>query len=140
MGWVPLRRWAQMLPACIQVCPVELPGRGRRRGEEGISDVAALAEVLVESLPLQVRHTLLLPMPCRFPAAHALPLCCRSCSAASLLGTMPSCNLHSFCRLKFFSCQVENSTHHAFRSACWNDFLHRQPHSPAAWFELEVLR
>lgn len=69
-GWggVPLRRWAQMLPACIQVCPVELPGRGRRRGEEGISDVAALADVLAESLPMQVRRTLLPPMPCRFPA------------------------------------------------------------------------
>lgn len=49
-------RWAQMLPACIQVCPVELPGRGRRRDEAGISDVAALADVLVESLPLQVHN------------------------------------------------------------------------------------
>ena len=43
-----------MLPASIQVCPVELPGRGRRQGEPAISDVAALADVLADALPLQV--------------------------------------------------------------------------------------
>ena len=44
-----------MLPASIQVCPVELPGRGRRQGDAAINDVSRLADVLVESLPLQVR-------------------------------------------------------------------------------------
>ena len=44
-----------MLPASIQVCPVELPGRGRRQGDAPINDVARLADVLVESLPLQAR-------------------------------------------------------------------------------------
>ena len=43
-----------MLPACIQVCPIELPGRGRRRGEAGIADVAVLADALADLLPLQV--------------------------------------------------------------------------------------
>lgn len=43
-----------MLPASIQVCPVELPGRGRREGERGINNVAELAALLAHSLPLQV--------------------------------------------------------------------------------------
>ena len=43
-----------MLPASIQVCPVEIPGRGRREGEESVNSVAALAEILALSLPLQV--------------------------------------------------------------------------------------
>ena len=41
-----------MLPASIQVCPVELPGRGRRGGETAIDDVRELANVLARSLPL----------------------------------------------------------------------------------------
>lgn len=44
-----------MLPASVQVCPVEIPGRGRRSREEAIDSVSKLADVLVESLPLQVR-------------------------------------------------------------------------------------
>lgn len=44
-----------MLPAAIQVCPIELPGRGRRRGEIGINDIAILARTLADCLPLQVR-------------------------------------------------------------------------------------
>lgn len=43
-----------MLPAAIQVCPIELPGRGRRQAEQAISDVATLADLLVNFLPLQV--------------------------------------------------------------------------------------
>ena len=46
-------RWAVMLPASIQVCPIELPGRGRRRGEQGIATVDQLADALVDGLPLQ---------------------------------------------------------------------------------------
>jgi len=45
-------RWAQMLPASIQVCPVEIPGRGRREGEPAISDLRQLARLLAHSLPL----------------------------------------------------------------------------------------
>ena len=41
-----------MLPASVQVCPVELPGRGRREGETAINDVRELAKVLARSLPL----------------------------------------------------------------------------------------
>jgi len=44
-----------MLPASIQVCPVELPGRGRRQRDPPINDVAVLADALVEFLPLQAR-------------------------------------------------------------------------------------
>ena len=43
-----------MLPAAIQVCPIELPGRGRRRGEPPVNDVAVLADQLADALPLQV--------------------------------------------------------------------------------------
>jgi surfactin synthase thioesterase subunit len=45
-----------MLPASIQVCPIELPGRGRRRGEQGIATVDQLADALVDGLPLQVKR------------------------------------------------------------------------------------
>lgn len=47
-----------MLPASIQVCPIELPGRGRRRGDQGIATVDQLADALVDGLPLQVLHNL----------------------------------------------------------------------------------
>ena len=50
-----INRWANMLPASVQVCPVEIPGRGRRSREEAIDSVSKLADLLVESLPLQVR-------------------------------------------------------------------------------------
>lgn len=41
-----------MLPASVQVCPVEIPGRGRREGEPAINDVRELARLLARSLPL----------------------------------------------------------------------------------------
>lgn len=41
-----------MLPASVQVCPVELPGRGRREGEPAVNDVRELARLLARSLPL----------------------------------------------------------------------------------------
>ena len=47
-----------MLPAAIQVCPIELPGRGRRQGEVGVCDIAVLARTLADVLPL---HVSLLP-------------------------------------------------------------------------------
>lgn len=46
-------KWSMMLPASIQVCPVEIPGRGRREGEPAISTVGELATMLAHSLPLQ---------------------------------------------------------------------------------------
>ncbi|PRW20616.1 Erythronolide modules 3 and 4 [Chlorella sorokiniana] len=36
-------KWAQMLPASVQVCPVEIPGRGRREGEPALDKVHDLA-------------------------------------------------------------------------------------------------
>ena len=53
-------RWAMMLPASIQVCPVELPGRGRRQADTPINDVAILADTLADSLPLQARRLTIL--------------------------------------------------------------------------------
>lgn len=44
--------WSMMLPACIQVCPVEIPGRGRRRTEKPVARVEDLAELLAMSLPV----------------------------------------------------------------------------------------
>ena len=41
-----------MVPASVQICPVEIPGRGRRFGEPSISDVKQLARLLARSLPL----------------------------------------------------------------------------------------
>lgn len=46
-------RWSMMLPASIQVCPVEIPGRGRREGETALTTVDELAKLLAHSLPLQ---------------------------------------------------------------------------------------
>ena len=48
-------RWGQLLPPCVQVCPVELPGRGRRRGEAPAEDAAALAADLLRGLPIGSR-------------------------------------------------------------------------------------
>ena len=44
-----------MLPASIQVCPIEIPGRGRRSLEPSIDNVHRLADMLASNLPLQVR-------------------------------------------------------------------------------------
>ena len=41
-----------MLPASVQVCPVEIPGRGRRVGEPAIDSVPELARLLANCLPL----------------------------------------------------------------------------------------
>ncbi len=43
-----------MVPPSIQICPVEIPGRGRRSGESAPADLDSLAETLLRSLPLQV--------------------------------------------------------------------------------------
>ena len=46
-------RWAMMMPPSIQVCPIEIPGRGRREQDSPISNVADLAQALARGLPLQ---------------------------------------------------------------------------------------
>ncbi|MDF3932680.1 thioesterase II family protein [Pseudomonas citronellolis] len=43
-------RWRRQLPAWLDVCPLELPGRGRRFGEALQTDMHALAEQLAEEL------------------------------------------------------------------------------------------
>ena len=47
-------RWAMMLPPSVQVCPIEIPGRGRREGEPSINQISELANILAHALPLQV--------------------------------------------------------------------------------------
>lgn len=47
-------RWAMMLPPSIQVCPIEVPGRGCREAEPSINQISELATALAHSLPLQV--------------------------------------------------------------------------------------
>jgi len=48
-------KWGQLLPPCVQVCPVELPGRGRRREEPPAEDARALAADLLGRLPIGSR-------------------------------------------------------------------------------------
>lgn len=43
-----------MLPPSIQVCPVEIPGRGRQQAKAALTDVCQLAETLAHALPLNV--------------------------------------------------------------------------------------
>ena len=57
-----------LLPPSIQVCPVEIPGRGRREDEPAPSDAAELARVLARSLPLQV-------IPASFSILQAMSFC-----------------------------------------------------------------
>ena len=49
-----------MMPPSIQVCPVEIPGRGRREQKAPFDSIATLANMLAHSLPLQVTPTNLL--------------------------------------------------------------------------------
>ena len=71
---LPSCRWANMLPPSIQVCPVEIPGRGRRSQEPGTSDVLVLAQQLAAALPLQVRSVLHAAChPCAPGSALVLP-------------------------------------------------------------------
>lgn len=44
------RRWDELLPEEIEICPVELPGRGTRLGEPAISDMGSLVRLMAEGL------------------------------------------------------------------------------------------
>ena len=44
------RTWGSQLPSRIDVCPVELPGRGTRFAEPPMRDFAALVDHLAEAL------------------------------------------------------------------------------------------
>jgi len=44
------RSWAKDLPSTIDVCPVELPGRGLRLGEPLITDMTAMAEHIAAAI------------------------------------------------------------------------------------------
>lgn len=44
------RSWSQALAGRVEVCPVELPGRGTRRREDPLEDLAALVPDLAEGL------------------------------------------------------------------------------------------
>lgn len=44
------RSWAQHLPGCVEVCPVQLPGRDRRIAETPFTQVELLAQATGEAL------------------------------------------------------------------------------------------
>lgn len=44
------RSWAQQLPGCVEVCPVQLPGRDRRIAEPPFSQVELLVQATAEAL------------------------------------------------------------------------------------------
>ena len=44
------RRWRDAFPATVEVCAVELPGRGRRLGEPPISDITRLCDESIAAL------------------------------------------------------------------------------------------
>lgn len=81
-----------MLPASIQVCPVEIPGRGRREGEPAPESIASLAMLLAKSLPLDVS-------PRRRPSSHLqhpeLHYSTRTPFMSSWAFMLPSCVLLS---------------------------------------------
>lgn len=52
MCFIFLCRWCDHLPATVQICPIELPGRGRRFEEKAVPDVKDLTVLLAKSLPL----------------------------------------------------------------------------------------
>lgn len=54
------RDWDAAMPDWIAVCPVELPGRGRRFGEDLCSDAIALAGELVKSVLAQCERPFVL--------------------------------------------------------------------------------
>jgi 3-oxoacyl-(acyl-carrier-protein) synthase/surfactin synthase thioesterase subunit/acyl carrier protein len=45
--------WSSILPACIEVFPVQIPGKGRRSEERPFEQVSELSDYLVETLPLE---------------------------------------------------------------------------------------
>lgn len=44
------RGWDELLPEEVEICPVELPGRGTRLGEPAVSDMRALVSLMAEGL------------------------------------------------------------------------------------------
>ena len=46
-------KWGRLLPPAVRVCPVELPGRGRRVGDDPPATLAALAAEIAAGLDLE---------------------------------------------------------------------------------------
>lgn len=44
------RRWGTAMPEGVEACPVELPGRGSRRGEDLVSSMATLVKAMAEEM------------------------------------------------------------------------------------------
>src|SRR5687767_8117681 len=49
-GLAAYRSWPNQLPADVEVCPIQLPGRDERMAENPFSDLPALVEALTEAL------------------------------------------------------------------------------------------
>lgn len=44
------RGWDELLPEEVEICPIELPGRGTRLGELAVSDMRSLVSLMAEGL------------------------------------------------------------------------------------------
>ena len=77
-----------MLPPSVQVCPVEIPGRGRREGEPSINEISELANILAHSLPLQVTFDSLC-------ITAVIEDCCRNMLACFLTAYHCICQVHT---------------------------------------------
>ncbi|NER85391.1 MAG: thioesterase, partial [Leptolyngbya sp. SIO1D8] len=49
-GALNFRSWPKQLPSTIEVCPIELPGRGMRLNESPFTQLTLLAEGIAQSL------------------------------------------------------------------------------------------
>lgn len=49
-GAAPYRKWSELLPAVVEVCPVLLPGREARLGEPAFSSVVPLVDALAPAI------------------------------------------------------------------------------------------
>ena len=58
-AWI-FRTWAEQLPATVELCAIELPGRGKRMTEPALTTVAAI----IETLGPELRPYLNLPFAC----------------------------------------------------------------------------
>lgn len=96
-------RWAMMLPASIQVCPIEIPGRGRREGEHGITSIEKLADTLALSLPFQVGAN---------PRSIHILHICKECGRA-----IPA-DVVCYCRISLTHCLAH----------VWEQLLHMRSH------------
>jgi len=45
------RKWSEILPSAVEVCPVQIPGRGTRVSEAPIANLASIVKAIGEAIP-----------------------------------------------------------------------------------------